>query len=456
MDFNPRVSQQFRGGSSQQKGRSTSTKKAEETDFMRLSDNEIAGCISDIGMPFTAADLQKPNPQQIQLVFEWFAELLISATRETVEPAMRAAADDVCGEYMDIIPGDTRNLMGFYVSLRRLLEECGIRDFSFQDLLKPTHDRLQRIFSYIINFVRFRESQTGVIDEHFNKAQMTKNRIEQLYAENQQMEIRFEEMKKSRKAMEAEVREKESRNNQLKARLRELKDGQEKVSGRLDHVKQEKTRLTEILGDRTTAALAVKQESMKLKPYVLSSPAALASSLSELSVSLTADKATIDALDRRTRALQTSADTFSVVTTDVVSCTKLLEEVSSELQKEEEEASKAARHHDALSDRGNNVREVERTELLLQRQLAKWHERTEKLRHNAGEKAQAAKERTEELRTVHRKLTEERGEKGREMERRRMADLKENIENEIHSAHDEFLKMDSHIKLYVTEMEQMV
>jgi len=37
-----------------------------------------------------------------------------------------------------------------------------------------------------------------------------------------------------------------------------------------------------------------------------------------------------------------------------------------------------------------------------------------------------------------------------------MVDLKENIENEIHSAHDEFLKMDSHIKLYITEMEQSI
>jgi kinetochore protein Nuf2 len=37
-----------------------------------------------------------------------------------------------------------------------------------------------------------------------------------------------------------------------------------------------------------------------------------------------------------------------------------------------------------------------------------------------------------------------------------MADLKENIETEIHSAHDEYLKMDSHIKLYITEMEQSI
>ena len=76
-------------------------------------------------MQFSPEDLQKPNPQQIQKVFEWFAELLMNATRETVEPAMRAAAEDVCGDYVEIVPADTRNLMGFYVSLRKLLVEAG-------------------------------------------------------------------------------------------------------------------------------------------------------------------------------------------------------------------------------------------------------------------------------------------------------------------------------------------
>ena len=87
------------------------------------SDLEIAGCISDIGVPFSREDLLKPQPQQIQKVFEWFAELLMNITRETVEPAMRAAAEDVCKEHMDIIPPDTRNLMGFYASLKKLLVE---------------------------------------------------------------------------------------------------------------------------------------------------------------------------------------------------------------------------------------------------------------------------------------------------------------------------------------------
>ena len=37
-----------------------------------------------------------------------------------------------------------------------------------------------------------------------------------------------------------------------------------------------------------------------------------------------------------------------------------------------------------------------------------------------------------------------------------MADLKENIENEVHAAHDEYLKLESHIKLYIKEMEQCI
>ncbi|KAI9827186.1 MAG: kinetochore-associated Ndc80 complex subunit nuf2 [Thelocarpon impressellum] len=466
MDFNPRVSSQFR--STQQTGHSGGTGKKKEEDseaFMRLPDKEIAGCINDIGVPFEAVDLLKPNPQQIQSVFEWFAELLMNATRETVEPAMRAAAEDVCGEYKDMIPGDTRNLMGFYMSLRKLLVECNIHDFSFQDLLKPTHDRLVKIFSYIINFVRFRESQTGVIDEHFNKTETTKARIETLYLENQEMEERLAEMRHSRKAMEGQVKDKIKRNDELKARLLELQKVQGRVDERLERVKTDKAINKSVLEEKTATTLSLKQESAKLRPYMLQSPAALQASLADLSTALQGDKACIDSLDRRARALHTSADTFGVVTADVSSCTKILDEVSSELQKEEEEGLRASRHRDALAERGNNVREVERTEQLLQRQLAKWNERTEKVRSASEAKTHSAKERMEELRAVHRRLTEERGDKGREMERKRvrieqtekkMTDLKENIENEVHSAHAEFQNMKAHIGLYIEEMETTI
>ncbi|KAH8681082.1 Nuf2 family-domain-containing protein [Xylariales sp. PMI_506] len=462
MSFNPRMSIIPPAQTSSR----TTRKKEEEADaFMRLPDREIVGCISDIGIPFTVADLQKPNAVQVQMIFEWFAELLLNATRDTVEPAMRAAAEDVCGDFADVVAPDTRNLMGFYVSLRRLLLECGINDFSFTDLYKPTHDRLVKIFSYLINFVRFRESQTQVIDEHFDKAEKTKARIEALYQDNQNMETRLHEMQHNRKAMEAQVRDKAARNEELKKTLLELRRNQERVAARLEEAKEKKGELAQRLEQKTAEKIHMKQESAKLRPYTMQSPTALQMSLNELNSTLNTDKSQIESLERRARALQTSSDSFTVVAADVASCIKTLDEIADELAKEEEENKKNTKQRDTLTDRGNNARQIEREQHLLERQLSKWNERTEKLRDQSREKAQEAKVKMDQLRALHKELTEERATKGSEIERRRvrieqtekmMLDLKEKIESEVRSAQDEYLKMEAHIKLYITEMEQAI
>jgi kinetochore protein Nuf2 len=418
MSFNPRMS--ILPPAQQQ---SRTRKKEEEAAYanMRLPDREIVGCINELGISFTIADLQKPNPIQVQMIFEWFGELLMNKTRQNIDPAMRAAAEDVCGDFGDsLMPPDTRNLMGFFVSLRRLMLDCGVNDFNFMDLYKPTHDRLVKIFSYIINFVRFRESQTSVIDEHCNRAENAKARIEQLYSENQNMEAQLDEMHANRRQMEALVNDKTRRNEELKKRLLELRRNQEKVAARLEEAKTRKGELAAELEEKTATKIALKQDSAKLRPYTLQSPLALQSSLTELSNTLNGDKTHIDGLDRRARALQTSTDSFAVVSSDVASCIKLLEEIAVELAKEEEENAKNAKQRDALTERGANVREVERTESLLQRQHAKWTERTETLRAQSQEKAQRAKEKMEDLRAVHKKLTEERSEKGKDIERRRV------------------------------------
>ena len=234
------------------------------------------------------------------------------------------------------------------------------------------------------------------------------------------MEARLDEMRYQRKSQELQVKEKTKRNDELKARLLELKKGQERVAERLERVRNEKGRLQGTLEEKTERCHFVKQESEKLRPYVSQSPAALEAKVTELSDNLNRDRGHIDTLEKRTRALQTSTDTFGVVSNDILSCTKILDEISNELHKEEEENMKANRRRDALCERGNNVREVEQNEKGLQRKLKKWLERTDDVRQKSQEKAKDAKARMEELRGVHRRLTEERTEKGRDMERRRV------------------------------------
>ena len=277
-----------------------------------------------------------------------------------------------------------------------------------------------KIFSYLINFVRFRESQTPVIDEHYNKTEKTKQRIETLLAENQEMELRLAEMRREQQANEVQVREKVNRNEELKVRLLELKREQQRVTEALERNKSERARRQQQLEEKMERTVQSRQEAEKLRPYVLESPATLQSTLAELTENLVREKAQIDAMEKRARALQTSSDTFTVVSNDVQACVKLLDDISIELQKEEEEESRAARNKEAISDRGASVREVEQTEKLLQRQLTRWNERIETLRRNAQEKAEIAQARMEELRNVQKQLREERAEKQRDMERRRI------------------------------------
>ena len=251
------------------------------------------------------------------------------------------------------------------------------------------------------------------------------------------MESRLDEMKRERKSMDQQVKEKTKRNDELKQRLLELKKGQERVAERLERVRGEKTRLTGALEERTERCLGVRQESEKLRPYVLQSPAALQDNLSQLSENLGRDKSQIDGLEKRTRALQTSTDTFGIVAQDVSSCTKVLEEISNELHKEDDENLKAARRRDALTERAHNIRDVERTEAALRRHLNRWLEKTEAVRQNSKEKTQTAKEKMEELRSVHRRLTEERTDKGREMEKRRVRI--EQTEKKVNSMQSDYM-----------------
>ena len=388
---------------------------------MKQPDKEIAGCISDIGIGFTMADLQKPNPQQIQKVFEWFAELLTNTTRDIVAPAMKAAAEEMYGDDADrIFTADTRELMGFFITIRKLLLECGIKDFTFSDLYRPTHARLVKIFSYIINFIRFRESQTSVIDEHYNSSERTKNTIEQLYHANQEKEEQLEEMQQNRKNVEQAIKDKEKRNQELKTRLLELKKSQERVTEKLERVKSEQSRLKAMLEDKTTAVMNARAEANKLRPYTEQSPAVLEQSLRELNSNLAADRAEIDRLDKRSRALQTSNETFGLLQTDILSLTRILNDLKSELQKEEEEGQVAARNREALGEKIDRVREVEQREKMLRKQLETLQSRTEKLRRDAETKANNARQKMESLRAVHKELTAERRDRGEEIEKRRV------------------------------------
>ncbi|TID26103.1 kinetochore protein nuf2 [Venturia nashicola] len=459
MDFNGRMS--MARISQPQTGRK---QQQEPDDAFMMPDQEIATCITEIGIHCTLEDLRKPNPQHVQKMFEFLVFITMNMTRDIVSPAMRAAAEELAGpEAERLYTADTRDLMGFFTTLRRLLVVCGIDDLTFSDLYRPTYGRIVKILSYVINFIRFRESHTATMDKHLNEAERTKMRVQQLYADKENLEAQLSRMQRESAAVEKANKVKEEQFPELKAKLRTLDSAKDRLQAELKKNESDLERLKTTYEQRATALDELRDEAARLKPYTLQKPETLETNMRELNMTLSTEKSQIELLERRTRALQTSFDAFNTVSIDVQSLSRLLTDLSSDLQKEEDEQSKAARHRDALSERVSSVEDVERQERMMQKQLDGISSRTEKLRRGAEEKSEGARVKMEELQGMHSVLARERSEKSREVERRRvrieqvekkMADLKEQIELEVQAAREEYVKMESHIRLYINEMEQ--
>src|ERR1700761_8447075 len=373
-------------------------------------------------MPFTVEDLRKPQPHDIQRLFEYFANVLMNITRDVVAPAMRAAAEEIVGvDSADrLYSADTRDLMGLFVMLRRLLLECSITDFALSDLYKPTYPRLQKILSYIINFVRFRESHTSVVDKHFEAAERTKLHVQQLYADKEKLEARLAQLQRERSTTEKVNKAKEAELADLKPRLLDLDRKKQRLITDLNRAEDEKKQLITLLDERSNTLDSIRSDAAKLRPYTLQRPDAMESSLRDLNATLNTEKTSLESLERRIRALATSTESFTACSTDVSATVRVLSDLGADLAREEEEITQATRCRETLSDKTNTVQDIERTERLMKKQLEAVQARTGKLRAQADDRGVAAAKKMEELKSLHGKLAKERGEKAREIERRRV------------------------------------
>lgn len=258
------------------------------------------------------------------------------------------------------------------------------------------------------------------MDKYFRLFDDTQYRIESTFTENEELNARLVHLRENQPKLKAQATARNERIDELKAKLFTLRKEQERLQTDMDRSRAQKADLAKSLQDRVDSTHHQRHEAEKLRPYASQSTPALQAQLTELADTLARDKAQAEILEKRARALQTSMETFATAANDVQPLITLLRSAAHDLEAEESEKVDAQRRRDALTERSNNVREVQRTESLLQGYLAQWLERTEERRAQAKKRADAARERMEALNAELEKLKEERDKSSREVERRRV------------------------------------
>ncbi|BFZ56594.1 SUMO conjugating enzyme Hus5 [Savitreella phatthalungensis] len=428
-----------------------------------LSPDEILQCMTELGIPLTLDDLQKPSASKMQVVYTAFADIIMGVTKDYFDASIASceAAQD-SPDHFDIY-ADSLLLVIFYQHLHVLMKEVGFPEFALSDITRPDPKRIRRILSAIINFAKFREERLEVYDRFTHKAGEYAQRLDDLTAMRQELEERLERAKERRLEEEPLVGAAKEKNEGLTNELYELKRIEAGTMAEYDKLKSDKAELTERLHANQVLRQNTEREVAKVKSRIVHSPEKLRSALTDLAGSLQNERQAVADKSRKRRELVAKQDLLESLEADVQTCVKLMEECEQELSRVDTAQRRVAQFEEQLHDKSLEVRELNKREEQLKRKLANAHDKLDRASRQLEAKRAAARDRMAGIAQERKAVLEDRARADNDMDAKKalieefnakMAELRHDAQLEQEGVNAEFAKLRAHVTQYMKEVSQ--
>ncbi|KAJ3095966.1 kinetochore-associated Ndc80 complex subunit nuf2 [Phlyctochytrium planicorne] len=427
--------------------------------FPNLKPSEILTCMSDLQIPFSIEDLEKPSTQRILTIFESFTSILMGVSREQFAQPNFAAMEIL--EYPDLHQ-ESIVLMGFYRQLARLIMNAGFPDFSIKDIIKPEPLRIRKLLSGIINFAKFREERLSVFEDCTRRSADYVDQRQTLLLKNQELAESVNSLRAEEEPAYQKCRE---RNQVLTAELRELKRIQMALTEEIDTLKKAKLEASEKLTNTQFLLTNGKQDCIRLRSRIVQSPEKLQQAILDMNHTASSEKANIASLEKRIRDLQSKMDHFGVLDQDLVSCMKLMEECELEMKRANAAELSVQSEKESIEKRRLELRDAGMREQQMRRQLNNIEEKLLRLEKQFQSKKEANVTRMIELKAEHEALLREREvnqgkidvnhKKVAEFEMK-VVELKRHMEQEALSLKNDYVALKEKINLFTKALSQGV
>ncbi|KAJ3390406.1 kinetochore-associated Ndc80 complex subunit nuf2 [Entophlyctis sp. JEL0112] len=301
--------------------------------FPILKPSDIVPCMADLHISVSAEDLERPTPAKMLSVFETCAEIFMGVSQESLP---HFAALDI-PEHPEIHQDDIA-LMGFYRLISKLIANIGIGDFSLRDLIKPEPARAE-----------FVEQKAFLIE----KKQEVAERVNTMRLQRAEEEPAYQR-----------VRE---RNLAFTAELRELKRIQTAMTSDIENLKKS------------------KNETIEKLARIVPNPEKLQKALTDMQSSIASEKTSLAAREKQYRDLLSKLDAM----TDIVACSKLMEECEFEMKKAAAASNKLATEQENSERKKQELQDANIKQQQFNRQLSNINEKHSRLKKQYSSKKEA-------------------------------------------------------------------
>ncbi|KAJ3306519.1 kinetochore-associated Ndc80 complex subunit nuf2, partial [Blyttiomyces sp. JEL0837] len=423
-----------------------------------LKPSELVSCILELHIQVTPEDLERPQPTRIMAIFEAFTDILMGISRDQFSQPNFATMEML--EYPDLHQ-DSICLMAFYRQLYKLVSELGITDFCIRDLIKPEPGRIRRIFSAIINFVKFREDKLNVYTELALETNGYKEERQVLEERNRELADQVNTIRLKRAEEEPEYQKRKEINHGLTTELRELKRIQTSLTSEIDALKKQKTELTDKLANTNFLVMNCKQDCARLRGRIVHSPEKLQQAVVDMTQSLQSEKATLASVGKRCNDLYAKLDTMEEADAELLACLKLMEECDAAIKKSSSAGGKVSFEKENIEKKRQEMGDIEIKEQHLTRQLTNVSEKIERLKRQQEMKRQAGSERMAKSQSEYEAISKERDynqaiieaheAKTQELELK-IAELKKKLELEVTALRNDFHSLKGKSEKYMATL----
>ncbi|OMJ21454.1 putative kinetochore protein nuf2 [Smittium culicis] len=268
-----------------------------------------------MGITINEEDIQRPNPICVKVWFEAFLEILKGIFIDSINDSLEEQMSEI-SQYPET-HGEDALITCFYKQVRIMLQEIGVKDFSYADILRPEPQRTRRFLGEACNFAMFRDERIHVIEKYTGKEETLIQRNEQLNQQIQATRARINEIKQHQAEESKKIDVKRASNNSLKAQLVELKANTDLLKSQHETLKAKRTELEEINKSSTNRKALKEQELNGLKSRIVHSPEKLQQAIDELNVSISQVLANISEKSNYSNKLGTRLEIFDQISTEL-------------------------------------------------------------------------------------------------------------------------------------------
>lgn len=452
-------------------------------EFPILDFKELSICLQ--GCDFTANEdlVSRPTSQYIRSLFEQLLDTFMGFSPEYCVTAtsnlLRSAANSETSKELsddDISNDDTANTMHILVLFRAaetMLQTCGIHDFTLMDLMRPEPQRTRRILSAVINYARFREEHLRECEPLVRICESNMEEVRRVEDANNLISTNIGILKDRLEDEEngqdghrkSTLVQLNNYNSRLELKLKKLQRSQEILKHEHGQYKEEKARLFEKLEDNHYLIGESTNELEKLKSYSMADPTLINRIVEELRNNLSQHEEQLRITEEALRNKTRTVNSIQHVEDELRNLIKIVQEISNDLRKLQDERDKMVKQTDELEHKKHSSEELEVLIQRMKRRLQKSEEKIVKLKQQAQERDENAKDKLKALEKEYTLLAQERQSKEKKLDQTKaeinqldaqIISMRNEFDSEWKSTESAVAKLNAHIKMYLSDINSQL